>query len=285
MLGAIGDLLEDVVVRLHERVNVASDTDATVLRRRGGSAANVVESAVRAGGRARFIGQVGDDGVGRWLTEQLVSLGAEVAGPRSGRTGTIIVLLDANGERTMLADRAAAMQLSNPDPAWLDGLHTLHIPFYSLAVEPLGATTRTLARWAHERGIRVSVDASSAAVLTNYGIDRAGDAIWALNPDVLLANELEAEVLGHRLRGPAHDGCLVVVKQGAGPAIVTRADLGTVEVPSIALDGVTDTTGAGDAFAAGLLLALADGADPVAAVRRGHEVAAQQVRAASSPYW
>lgn len=285
MLGAIGDLLEDVVVRLHERINVASDTDATVLRRRGGSAANVVESAVRAGGRARFIGQVGDDGVGRWLTEQLVSLGAEVAGPRSGRTGTIIVLLDANGERTMLADRAAAMQLSNPDPAWLEGLHTLHIPFYSLAVEPLGDTTRTLARWAHERGIRVSVDASSAAVLTNYGIDRAGDAIWALNPDVLLANELEAEVLGHRLRGPAHDGCLVVVKQGAGPAIVTRADLGTVEVPSIALDGVTDTTGAGDAFAAGLLLALSDGADPVAAVGRGHEVAAQQVRAASSPYW
>lgn len=283
VLGAIGDLLEDVVVRLHERVNVASDTDATVLRRRGGSAANVVEAAVRAGGRARFIGQVGDDGVGRWLTEQLTDLGAEVVGRRAGRTGTIIVLLDASGERTMLADRAAAMELSDPDPAWLDGLHTLHIPFYSLAVEPLGATTRALAAWAHERGIRVSIDASSAAVLTNYGVDRAADDIWALHPDVLLANELEAEVLGDRLRGPWRDGCVVVVKQGAGPALVTRPDVGTVEVPSIIIDGVTDTTGAGDAFAAGLLLALAEGADPVAAVRNGHAVAAQQVRAASSP--
>ena len=106
-----------------------------------------------------------------------------------------------------------------------------------------------------------------------------------MQPDVILANELEAQVLGDRLRGPAHDGTLLVVKQGAAPAIVTRADIGTVEVPSIEVPDVTDTTGAGDAFAAGLLLALADGADPVTAVRRGHEVAAQQVRAASSPYW
>ncbi len=286
MLGAIGDLLEDVVVRLHEQMHVASDTDATVVRRRGGSAANVVEAAVRAGGRARFIGQVGDDGVGQWLTQQLADLGADVAVRRAGRTGTIIVLLDAQGERTMLADRASAIALDRPEPAWLDGLDTLHIPFYSLAVEPLAATSRTLAAWAHERGIRVSVDASSAAVLEAFGVHRAGAAIWQLNPDVVLANELEAQVLGAHLRGPAHDGALVVVKQGAGPAVVYRGDVGSVEVPAIVVEGVTDTTGAGDAFAAGLLLALADRgglgwADPVEAVRRAHQVAADTVRRAS----
>lgn len=173
MLGVIGDLVEDVVVRLHEEVNVASDTEATVIRRRGGSAANVVVSAINAGGRARFIGQVGDDGAGRWLTEQLAATGAEVVVRRAGRTGTIVVLLDVRGERTMLADRASATDLADPEPRWLDGLATLHIPFYSLAVEPLGATARTLAAWAHERGITVSVDAPSAAVLQRYGIDRA----------------------------------------------------------------------------------------------------------------
>ncbi|MEI7547212.1 MAG: PfkB family carbohydrate kinase, partial [Actinomycetota bacterium] len=110
MLGAVGDLLEDVVVRLHEQVNRASDTQATVLRRRGGSAANVVEAAARAGAPARFIGQVGDDGVGHWLTDQLAATGAEVVVRRRGRTGTIIVLLDVNGERTMLADRATATE-------------------------------------------------------------------------------------------------------------------------------------------------------------------------------
>ena len=283
MLGVIGDLLEDVVVHLHEEVNVASDTDATVIRRGGGSAAKVVEAAIRAGGRARFIGQVGDDGAGHWLTDQLAAIGADVVVRRAGRTGTIVVLLDVHGERTMLADRASATELRDPDPAWLDGLHTLHIPFYSLAVEPLGATTRTLAAWAHERGIRVSVDVSSAAVLAAHGLDRAMDDIRGIGADVILANELEAQVLGDRLHASNRDGVLVVVKHGAGPAVVSRPDIGSVEVPAITVAGVTDTTGAGDAFAAGLLLGLAAGLHPVAAVQRGHEVAAEQVRAASAP--
>lgn len=282
MLGAVGDLLEDVVVRLHEQVNHASDTQATVLRRRGGSAANVIEAAARAGAPARFIGQVGDDGVGRWLTEQLAATGAEVVVRRQGRTGTIIVLLDVDGERTMLADRASAMELTDPDPAWLNGLHTLHVPFYSLAVEPLGTSTRTLAAWAHERGVRVCVDVSSASVLTNFGLDRAGAAIADLAPDVVLANELEAEVLGDRLYMPWHDGALVIVKNGAGPAIVHRGGQPPVEVPAIVVPGVVDTTGAGDAFAAGLLIALARGDDALAAVRHGHVVAAAAVQRASA---
>jgi sugar/nucleoside kinase (ribokinase family) len=267
VLGVIGDLLEDVVVHLHEEVNVASDTEATVIRRRGGSAANVVEAAIRAGGRARFIGQVGDDGAGHWLTDQLAAIGADVVVRRAGRTGTIVVLLDVHGERTMLADRASATELRDPDPAWLDGLHTLHIPFYSLAVEPLGATTRTLAAWAHERGIRVSVDVSSAAVLAPQA-GRAMDDIRGIGADVILANELEAQVLGERLHVPYRDGVLVVVKHGAAPAVVSRPDFGSVEVPAITVPGVTDTTGAGDAFAAGMLLGLAAGLDPVAAVHR-----------------
>lgn len=283
MLGVVGDLVEDVVVRLHEEVHHASDTAATVVRRRGGSAANVVAAAVAAGGAARFVGQVGDDGAGRWLTEQLAAAGAEVVVRRAGRTGTIVVLLDVHGERTMFADRATATELCDPEPAWLDRLDTLHVPFYSLAVEPLATTTRTLARWARERGVRLSIDASSAAVLANYGLDRAGETIRALDPDVILANELEAQVLGARLRGPWRAGVLVVVKQGAAPALLHRDGIPTVEVPAVAVPAVTDTTGAGDAFAAGLLLALAAGADPVAAVHRGHEVAAATVRAASEP--
>ena len=169
MLGSVGDLVEDVVVRLREQVNVASDTQATVIRRRGGSAANVIAAACRAGVPARFIGQVGDDATGRGLTEALLADGADVVVRRAGRTGTIIVLVDTAGERTMLSDRAACTELTDPDPAWLDGLHTLHIPYYSLAVEPLAAASATLAQWAVARGIRVSIDTSSAAVLQHVG--------------------------------------------------------------------------------------------------------------------
>jgi sugar/nucleoside kinase (ribokinase family) len=278
LLGAVGDLVEDVVVHLLEDVNVASDTQSVVTRRRGGSAANMVEAACIAGGRARFIGQVGDDPTGRWLTEQLEAVGADVMVRWRGRTGTIVVLVDPSGERTMLADRAACTELSDPDPAWLDGLHTLHIPYYSLVGEPLASTTTTLARWATERGIRVSVDASSAALLQHDGAEVALDRMAALHPSIVFANELEAEVLGGGLHPDRLGGAVVVVKHGGAPAVVLQSGAEPLTVPGVTLDDVRDTTGAGDAFAAGLLLALADGADLPAAVRHGHDVAASALR-------
>jgi len=282
VLGSVGDLVEDIVVHLHEEVHHASDTRSTVVRRRGGSAANVVVAARAAGGRARFIGQVGDDAAGRWLTDELVASGAEVAVRRAGRTGTIVVLLDVNGERTMLSDRGASVELADPDPTWLDGLHTLHLPYYSLVGEPLRSSVITLAGWAVKRGIRVSVDASSAAVLQHDGIEVALAAMAALQPSVVLANELEAEVLGDGLRPDRLGGALVIVKNGAGPASVWQADGSVLEVPALDVPDVRDTTGAGDAFAAGLLLALAEGADAVTATRAGHRVAAEAVRRASA---
>lgn len=282
MLGSVGDLVEDVVVHLHEQVNVASDTRATVIRRRGGSAANVIAAACRAGGTARFIGQVGDDATGRNLTDALRADGASVIVGRSGRTGSIIVLLDPTGERTMLSDRAACTDLADPSPEWLDGLDTLHIPYYSLVGEPLATTTATLAGWAAERGIRVSIDTSSSAVLHHVGPAAALARIRSLRPSVVLANELEAAVLGPELHPDYLDGALVIIKQGAQPAIVLEAGAPLREVPAEQVANVRDTTGAGDAFAAGLLLALADGADPIAATGRAHAVAAEAVRRAST---
>jgi len=282
MLGSVGDLVEDVVVHLHEPVNHASDTRTTIIRRRGGSAANVVAAACRAGGAARFIGQVGDDATGRALTDALLAEGASVVVGRAGRTGSIIVMLDPTGERTMLSDRAACTDLADPSPEWLDGLDTLHIPYYSLIGEPLATTTTTLATWAAERSIRVSIDTSSEAVLHHVGLATALARIRSLRPAVVLANELEAAALGPELHPDHLDGALVIIKQGAQPAIVLQAFHPPVEVPAEIVANVRDTTGAGDAFAAGLLLALAAGDEPIAATKRAHAVAAAAVRRASA---
>ena len=282
VLGAIGDLVEDVVVRLLEPINVASDTRVEVERRRGGSAANVVAAACRNGSAARFIGQVGDDAAATWLVDDLRQAGADVVVRRSGRTGSIVVLLDQAGERTMLSDRGACTALADPEPGWLDGLHTLHLPLYSLVGEPLASTSATLVGWAHDRGLTVSIDTSSASVIERLGVVATLDLLRALRPTVVLANSLEAALFEGALDPTRTGASCVVVKHGADPAVLQVGDGEPTSVAALPLDDVRDTTGAGDAFAAGFLCAYADGADPVDSVRAGHQSSHDALRRLSA---
>lgn len=282
MIGAIGDLVEDIVVRVDLQVNEATDTTAQVVRRRGGSAANMAVSVARAGHPARFIGQVGDDASGLALLDELRREGVDVVAREAGTTGTIIVLLDHLGERTMLTDRGACTHLDHPERAWLEGLTTLHVPLYSLMGEPLARTTQVLINWAHERGIAVSIDASSSSVIDDFGADHLLELFAELQPTVLLCNSMEAAALGDEIDPENFGASLTVVKRGPHPALVMQRGHAPVEVPALSIDNVRDTTGAGDAFAAGLLVALAAGSTPVAATMLGHHSAARAITAASA---
>jgi sugar/nucleoside kinase (ribokinase family) len=282
VIGVLGDLVEDIAVRLHGPVNVASDTEAVIRRRRGGSAANTAVAVCRAGGRARFIGQIGDDAIGTGLVAELQSEGVEPLVRRGGRTGTIVVLVDHLGERTMLTDRGACADLADPQPAWLDGLKVLHVPAYSLIGGATAQTAVTLVNWAHDLGMIVSIDASSAAVIEAYGAPKMRNLLWSLQPHVLLCNELEAAALS---KAGGVDGiatAATVVKQGADPALVSVPGEGVVEVPVPPLAGVTDTTGAGDAFAAGFLLAVSTGSLAAEAAATGHRTARAAIEAVSA---
>lgn len=282
VIGVLGDLVEDIAVRLQGPVNVASDTEAIIRRRRGGSAANTAVAVCRAGGRARFIGQIGDDAIGTGLVAELQAEGVEPLVRRGGRTGTIVVLVDHLGERTMLTDRGACADLADPQPAWLDGLQVLHVPAYSLIGGATAQTSVTLVNWAHDRGMIVSIDASSAAIIEAYGAAKMRNLLWSLQPHVLLCNELEAATLA---RAGGVDGiatAATVVKQGADPALVSVPGDGTVQVPVPPLAGVTDTTGAGDAFAAGFLLAVSTGSLAPEAAAAGHRTARAAIQAVSA---
>ena len=111
----IGDLVEDLAVRLESAVHLASDTEAIIHRRRGGSAANTAVAIARLGHPARFIGQVGDDPIGGVLVDALLLAGVEPVVRRSGRTGTIVVLVDHAG-RAQHADRPWGVHRSSTRP-------------------------------------------------------------------------------------------------------------------------------------------------------------------------
>jgi sugar/nucleoside kinase (ribokinase family) len=271
VLVTLGDLVEDVVVALDGPVNVASDTAARITRRHGGSAANVAATAARLGHRARFIGQVGDDAIGAALIAELAALGVDASQVRrAGRTATIVVLVDRLGERTMLVDDGSARQLDLVDPTWLDGADALHLTLYSLLDEPIASTSRAVVALAHDRGIAVSIDVSSVALIQDAGVAKIDELLTVLAPSVVLANADEANVLG--LPAPVGDA-LVIVKRGPDPCLVRTPSGELIEVPTVGPIAGVDTTGAGDAFAAGVLTHPHWGDDVTGACRAGHRAA------------
>jgi sugar/nucleoside kinase (ribokinase family) len=263
VLGVVGDLLEDIVIHAAGPPARGTDTSARIDRRRGGSAANVAAAAARAGGAVRFIGRVGADALGEILVGALAADGVDVRVQRAGRTGAVAVLVEPGGERTMLPDRGAAAELEAIDPSWLTDVGWLHLTAYSLCGEPAGSASIDAAGRVRGAGGRVSVDVSSVAVVEAFGRSRFADLLDRLAPDVVFANAVEAGALARPPPG------LLVVKDGPRPVVITHPDGRTIEVDVPRLGAVADTTGAGDAFAAGFVVAMLEGSPVKLAARSG----------------
>jgi sugar/nucleoside kinase (ribokinase family) len=243
----LGDLLLDVVVVPDRQPVPGDDVPARIRVCAGGQAANVAAWVVALGGRARFVGARADGDAGRLAEAELAAHGVEVAGPRARDHGGVVVsLVDAGGQRTMASDRGAATALrpDDLDPAWLRCDH-LHVSGYALAVEPMRTAAKTAIEHARSAGARVSVDLAAATVIENVGRETLRALLTEIRPDAVFCNEDEDRAIGGRVRD-----AVWILKLGARGASVD----GTVHGAAPA-GAIVDSTGAGDAFAAGWIVA------------------------------
>jgi sugar/nucleoside kinase (ribokinase family) len=274
----VGDVVDDISVRALGEVTPASDTSAEIRLRPGGSAANVAAWLGHLGADVTFCGRVGADAVERH-TAELAGHGvkAVLAGDPERTTATIVLQLDGEGERTMFVDRGANSGLvasDVPEATW-EGVRWLHLTGYSFFCESVRPVALGLVAEARERGAGVSIDPSSVAYLRDVGAEEFLG--WVAGADVLLPNLDEARVLSGST-GPQID--LDVLAARFPHVVVTLGRMGAAslggdqraQVTAPHVD-VVDTTGAGDAFAAGFLAAHLRGADPQSALDAGRSAA------------
>jgi ribokinase len=257
LIVTLGDLLLDVIVRLEEPLSVGDDANAATRTAAGGQAANVAAWAVALGVDARCVARRGDDPTGLWLADEVAARGVEVVGPVAGRNGLVVSLVSPEGERTMASDRGTAVLLEPDDlePGWF-ACDCLHISGYSLLASPIDTAARRAAELARCQGARVSVDLSASTRIRVHGADRFRTQLESLAPDVVFGNMSEWDELGAV-------GATRVVKRGAdGFDVVRGDDVQQCQARDVA---VVDTTGAGDALAAGFLVGGPDLAGEAAA--------------------
>ena len=280
----VGDLVTDVLVVHAGPVETGTDTAARIRLGGGGQGANTAAWLAHAGAAVTLIAAIGDDRAGQERVAELAGLGVRCAvRTHSGTaTGSVVVLASA-GERTMLTDRAAALLL---DPAHVteasaaDTAAHLHLTGYPLLDPGSRAGGLAALAAARNRGLTTSVDAGSAGPLRRVGA--AAFLEWVRGADLLLCNADEAAELTGRPEAAEQAVALTEVARNVG---VKRGDAGALWAASGAVlcsaaaesATVVDSTGAGDAFAAGLLGAWLAGAEPAAALAAGISLGAAAV--------
>jgi sugar/nucleoside kinase (ribokinase family) len=267
MIVVVGDIAVDIVSRLRAPLARGSDAAARVQVMPGGSGANVAVWLARLGQEVTFIGRIGDDMFGRWLAQDLAAEGVRPALVVDGEraTGVIQVLVEPDGERTMVPDRGANARWTPEDvpEALIARADLLHVVGYILLDRDSQPGALQAMRYARDHGVPISLDPSSHAPLLALGVK----SFWELvgRPTVLLPNRAEAQALTgetdpeRALEALREHAAVVVIKlDRAGCLAGAGRERCRMPAPPAV---VVNATGAGDAFNAAFLARwLANGA-------------------------
>ncbi|MGY4706262.1 carbohydrate kinase family protein [Candidatus Bipolaricaulota sp. J31] len=234
----------------------------------GGSATGTACWLAACGAEVRLAACVGEDPWGDWALGELKRRGVPTQWIQrvSTSTGVFLLVIEPDGERTMFGARGANAHLrwEGIGEGWLAGVDWLHLSGYAFLEGPQEEAAWTALREAAAREIPVSLDPGWCA--TEFAKEALVSAcaeatlfLPNLEEAKRLVGEGPPEVLLERLSELVPGG-EVILKLGPGGCLV-RAGGEAVKVPAPEV-GVTDTTGAGDAFAAGAILGWLAGWEP-----------------------
>ena len=280
----VGDVMTDVIVVPEGPIVKGSDRRATVRSRPGGSGANQAVWLGAMGADVVFAARVGQ--ADRAMYENYfrgLGVVAVLAGDREQPSGVLVTIVDPDGERSFLTDRGANLNLSSDDlpPGLLDDVGMIMVSGYSFFAPGPRAAVQGLFDAAKARGIAVAVDPASVGFLLEVGTSQFLN--WTAGADWIFANESEAEALtgltGYeaQMRALGERFGNVLIKRGRLGAALGGRDGVRVLLPAPEVT-VVDSTGAGDAFAAGFIAAHLGGDDDAKALAKGIAAGAKAVQ-------
>ncbi|MBP2334524.1 sugar/nucleoside kinase (ribokinase family) [Saccharothrix coeruleofusca] len=274
----VGDAGLDVVARHSGPIVHGGDSRASVTIEPGGAGANTAVWLAACGVEPVLVTRVGADSAGRQVHAELTAVGVRCAFAvdTDAATCCVVVLVDETGQRTMLPDRGANARFAPGDlnPELLAGARHLHLSGYVLLDASSRPAGLAVLRQARVAGLTTSVDPQAAALLYDGFLDDVAGV------DLLLPNTEELVALTGSASAASAESLLDVVgavalTSGADGASWVDRD-GVVSVPAEPAECV-DSTGAGDAFDAGLLAAWLAGASRRESLLGGVRAAARAI--------
>lgn len=267
--GMMQPIAPDRAVLLHEAMGQCEEVC-------GGSAANSMAALARLGLRLAFVGQVGDDRLGRLFAGDMAANGvAFPLAPIDQPTGRCLIIVSPDGHRTMNTAIGASEYLPPAafDSAIAGEAAIVYVEGYMWRTEEPRAAVRAALQVARAHGRRTAFTLSSEFCVRQHHDDFVG-LLDAGLVDILLANEgelaelsglsdFEAGIAWGAARVP-----LLITTRGPDGAIAIEGGR-RYETPAEPFGAIVDTTGAGDLFAAGLLAGIAQGRDLPTCLRMG----------------
>lgn len=245
------------------------DNNMTYQKNPGGAPANVAAGVARLGGRAGFLGKVGDDALGRYLKSVLDEFNVKTENmlfTKKAHTGIVIVTLDENGERSFefYVNPSADRLLSEDDikQEMFKEYGILHFGTISMIDEITKKATLKAINIAKNEGMIISFDPNLRLNLWDFE-ERAKETVFKTLPlvDVLKVSDDEVKFLTGC--NSIEEGLIKLSDYGIKLILVTLGKDGVlfnfngiVEKVDGFNNQVVDTTGAGDAFVAGILYSI-----------------------------